>query len=297
MFKPSTQIDPIILGDNQFFGVNHMSQEKGKISERKFAELTEIKKIIHYAMDKGVNGIVFSTHPRIYDICDMIRSDPRLKKELNIYVNLPYIVKYVRMASEMGLYESVKTVFKGQSLLKSTEYFAKSAYAVATSNYLSITNRLVDAELNPFFDLNLKAVFLHNALTDLAIGYQMDNVIKSFYKHIEQKYHAIPAYCTLNYPALCQLLKKSQINNTLIMAAFNKRGFLMNPSRQACEKALHKYPYKVLAMATLASGSIKPDDAYKYLFSLGKIKNVVIGLSSTKHADETFALINQYLKK
>lgn len=81
------------------------------------------------------------------------------------------------------------------------------------------------------------------------------------------------------------------------MASFNKRGFLMNPSRKACEKALTKNNYKVLAMATLASGSIDPHEAYDYLFSLPKIKNIVIGLSSQKHANETFAIINKYLKK
>jgi hypothetical protein len=86
-------IDSIILGDNQFFGVNHMSQDKGQETYEKFKDIAEIRKTLYYAMDNGVTGVMFSTHPAIYQITDMIRSDPVLRKEMGIYVNVPYIVK------------------------------------------------------------------------------------------------------------------------------------------------------------------------------------------------------------
>ena len=57
------EIDPIILGDNQFFGVNHMSQDKGRASYEKFKNLDEIKKTIYFALENGVKGLFFSTHP------------------------------------------------------------------------------------------------------------------------------------------------------------------------------------------------------------------------------------------
>ena len=40
----------------------------------------------------------------------------------------------------------------------------------------------------------------------------------------------------------------------------------MNPSREACEKCLVEHPIEV--MATLASGYLRPTEAYSYLGAL-----------------------------
>ena len=289
-------IDQIILGDNQFFGVNHMSQDKGKITEEKFRDINEIKKLLYIALDNGVKGVMFSTHPAIYQITDVIRSDDVLKKELNIYVNLPYIVKYVSMVNEMGLYRTLNTILKGQSIPQRIRYILSSLYSVSTNDYMGIINRLIDAEMNPFHNLNVRAVFLHNVLADLALGYKMADVVKNFDNYIKDKYDCQPAYGTLNFPAFANFLNQCGIEKSLIMTSVNKKGFLMNPSREASELAIQNSSHTVLAMATLASGSIPPEEAYEYLFSLENIKHVVVGLSSRKHAEQTFKLIRSHMK-
>jgi hypothetical protein len=288
-------IDSIILGDNQFFGVNHMSQDKGQETYEKFKDIAEIRKTLYYAMDNGVTGVMFSTHPAIYQITDMIRSDPVLRKEMGIYVNVPYIVKYVSMVTEMGVYKTVKTMLQGQTFSQRVKYFATSGYNVLTRDYLGITHRLIDVELIPFRGLAIKAIFLHNCLCDLILGYDMTMIIKSFDTYIRKRYGTLPAYGTLNYPLFCRLLEKAGIENALVMASVNKKGFLMNPSRQACEEAMKTYDHTVLAMATLASGSIKPQEAYEYIGSLGTVKHVVVGLSSKGHAEETFRILHGVL--
>jgi hypothetical protein len=290
-------IDSIILGDNQFFGVNHRSQDRGRETYEHFKDISEIKKTIYYALDNGVKGVMFSTYPAIYQITDAIRNDPALKNNLSIYVNVPYIFKYVRMASEMGIFQSIKFVLKGKSTYDNLKYIFQGAKNLLTQDYLGIANRLVDVELSPFYDLNIKAIFLHNCLCDLALGYQLTKALKNFDHYISKKYKVTPAFGTLNYPLFCKMLKDAGIEQSLIMTAVNKRGFLMNPSRVACEDAIRNNVnvYNVLAMATLASGSLKPEEAYEYLFTKNKIKHIAVGLSSKKHADETFKIIHRYL--
>jgi hypothetical protein len=295
MITETPVIDKIILGDNQFWGVNHLSQDKGKETEKKFRSIEEIRSLLHTALDNGVSGVMFSTHPMIYSITDMMRADARLKESMHIYVNVPYIVKYVRMASEMGMLKSVQTVFGGQGILGSAAFLASSAYGALTNDYLSLTNRLIDIEMNPFHDLKVKAIFLHNALTDLAIGYGMSDVLRSFYDYVGNTYHAIPAFGTLNFPALDELLAQANIGPTVIMTAVNKNGFLMNPSRQACEKSIATSKNVVLAMATLASGSLKPEEAYAYLGSLSRVDHVVVGVSTKEHAEQSFSTVRKYL--
>lgn len=288
-------LDSIILGDNQFFGVNHMSHERGKQTQEQFKNMDEIRKVLYMAMDHGVKGVMFSTHPSIYQITDMMRADSALRNHFHIYVNLPYIVKYVTMVNEMGLYNTIKKILEGRSTIDKIKYILQGIVNAGTQNYLQIVNRLIDAELNAFHSLNIKAVFLHNVLGDLVLGYNMEKVICNFDQFIRSKYEAIPAYGTLNYPLFCDLLEKAGISDATVMTSVNKKGFLMNPSRESTELAIQNSNHTVIAMATLASGRIPPQEAYEYLFSLQRVKHVIVGLSSKKHADETFKVLRQYL--
>lgn len=287
-------IDRVILGDNQFFGVNHMSQDKGRATYEQFKDLNEIKRILRYGLSKGVRGVMFSTHPSIYEICDMIRADEELKNNLNIYVNVPYIIKYVSMVTEMGMYNTIKTVLRGKNGKGKTKFVLETGANVLTLNHLGILERLVDVELAPFYDLNVKAVFLHNALCDLILGYDMKEVAVAFDKYVRKRYHAIPAYGTLNFSAFSKFLDDCGLQNSLVMTAVNKKGFLMNPSRDQVVSDIAQSSHTVLAMATLASGRLLPEEAYSYLAETA-VKNVVVGLSSQKHADETFGIIQKYI--
>lgn len=70
----------------------------------------------------------------------------------------------------------------------------------------------------------------------------------------------------------------------------------MNPTREACERCLEENDVQIIAMNTLAGGYLRPQEAFEYLSTYKKIKSVVVGLSSKKHADETFPLLQKYLK-
>ena len=67
-----------------------------------------------------------------------------------------------------------------------------------------------------------------------------------------------PAFATKNLPLLLKKLTSWGISKPLILTHFNKIGFQMNPSREACEKSLAEYDFQVMAMGTLASGHLKP---------------------------------------
>lgn len=287
-------IDKVILGDNQFFGVNHLSEQRGMETREKFKDIEEIRKIMHVAMDYGATGVFFSTHPDIYQITEMMRNDEKIKNHFNIYVNVPYIMKYVSMFNTLGPMGTIEHVLGGTGATQKLKLFSQGIGHMVSMDAMGIFNQLVDVELLPFRGLKIKAVLLHNALCDLALGYQLPHVIQSFDQHIRQTTDAIPGYGTQNYPAFCELLKKAELKNVFVMTIFNKLGFSMNPSREAYEQALKKYDNTVLAMATLASGKLKPQEAYQYLGAVG-VNNVCVGLSSRKHAEETFSAIQAYI--
>ncbi len=288
-------IDSIILGDNQFFGVNHLSQERGNLTREKFKDVSQIRQVLHAALDNGVRGVMFSTHPAIYEITDMMKADPVLRDEMHIYVNVPYVFKYISMMNTMGMYGTIEKMLDGKSVLGKAGYLMKSLFHLGTGNYLQVANRLIDVEMNPFQGLNVKAVFLHNALADLALGYNMLNVVANFHDYVKRTFDAVPAFGTLNFPRFSSFLDDAGVNDSLIMTAINKKGFLMNPGRDSVEEAVENSRHTVLAMATLASGSIRPDEAYEYVFSQRNVKHVVVGASTKEHLSETVRTIRHYL--
>ena len=289
-------IDSIILGDNQFFGVNHMSETKGRNTREFFKDINEIKKIMYFAMDFDVKGVFLSTHPEIYKISEMMRKDSAIKNNMSIYANIPYIMKYISMANIIGIPNTIKYMLQGKTNLENLKFVTSSIKSILTMDYISVLCKLIDVELRPFQDLNVKAVFLHNTLCDLCLGYELYDVIKVFDDYIKKNCSAIPAYGTLNLPTFIKLLEKANMNNALIMSAVNKLGYFMNPGVKEYEKIIPKTNHTILAMSTLASGAIKPKEAYEYLSNIG-IKHIVVGLSTGKHAKETFAMIKKCIIK
>lgn len=287
-------IDRIILGDNQFFGVNHMSEDRGRETYEQFKDMKEIERIMLYALDKGVTGVSFSTHPSIGKVCDMIRANPRLRDNFNIYVNVPYIVKYISMVTQMGMYNAMKSVILSYPKEGRSKFLAKAAGNALTLDHIGVLERLIDMEVSPFRGLNVKAIFLHSALCDIALGYQLKEILLAFDSYIRKAYGAIPGYGTLNFAPFAQYMDEIGLGESLIMTSCNKLGFQMNPSRAACEEEIAATKHTVIGMVTLASGCLKPEEAYEYLAGIG-VKNVIVGLSSPKHADETFGCIERHI--
>ncbi|MDH3796679.1 MAG: hypothetical protein OER83_07390, partial [Flavobacteriaceae bacterium] len=82
----------------------------------------------------------------------------------------------------------------------------------------------------------------------------------------------------------------------LIMAAFNKTGFYINPSLEATEAVLKNPGMNFIPMSTLAAGAIPPREAFEYVGQFPEIKSVVVGMSKKSHIDQTVDLINKYIK-
>ncbi|MEL7519399.1 MAG: hypothetical protein AAFN48_10640, partial [Pseudomonadota bacterium] len=69
-------IDRIVFGDNQFFGINHMSQDKAQDRAERFAKLDNVMGVYDHAMDAGVEAIMLNSNDRARAICDAFRADP-----------------------------------------------------------------------------------------------------------------------------------------------------------------------------------------------------------------------------
>ena len=101
-------MDRILFGDNQFFGVNHMSEEKARQQSIRFREDAAIIEVLDSAYDSGIRTFMCTTHDRMAAICDHIRADPARYRDFAFFPCMPYAHKYANSVTDVGVLETVK---------------------------------------------------------------------------------------------------------------------------------------------------------------------------------------------
>ncbi len=290
-------LDNIILGDNQFFGINHLSSEKGLVKEIYFQDLKNIIQTVEWAAELGATGVMLSTHPRAEEICKAIKSNAALRHNMNVYANIPYVAKYVREANENGIIGLLSNIFLRTSLADKMKIILKGGSGLIKNDLLDLLKILIDIEMACFSGLKVKAIFLHNVLTDIALGLDTQHILEFFVEYVTDRYDVLPGFGTLNLPVLIARLNDRGITNALVMASFNKKGLYMNPSKQAYEQCVSKYQFPLLANSVLASGAIRPKEAFDYVFSHKPDASIIVGASSRSHLEESLGLLRSHYKQ
>lgn len=284
-------MDKVLFGDNQFFAVNHASDEKARAQSIRFKEDSAIIKVIDQAMDLGVNTFMCTTHDRIGNICNHMRANPSRYKDFNIYPCMPYAHKYANAVTELGIMGTIKQYVPGN--IFST--FAKGGFAFLSKDFKALMELLIDAELKMFRGINTPVIFIQNVLVDMILGLKMYDVFSEYDSYIRKKYNAEPGYITMNMPALLDALNTVGIQNPIICSSINKIGFRMSGGIEIYEKYLLEKEFRPIAMQVLAAGALRPKEAIEYLGKFPKIESVLFGASSKANIEETKNLIEQVL--
>lgn len=288
-------IDRIIFGDNQFFGINHMSEEKGRSLAIRFKDIKAIIRVVDIAYECGVCAFMFNTHDRVEKICDYFRAHPGKYADLRLYPSMPYAHKYANAVHEKGLVGALNAfVFSGRSIRQVANTVIRGGMSVINKDLIEVMKLLVDAEMKIFQGLNVPAIFLQNVVTDLLLGFGAKEVFVEFANHIRKIYGAEPAFNTMNMPALVDCLLASGIENPIVCSSINKTGFLMTPARDEYERTLARKPFRPMAMSILASGAISPREAVEYVCRLPNIESIVFGASSKAHITQTVEMIQSH---
>lgn len=289
------RIDKIVYGDNQFFGINHRSQDKAEQLAERFSDINEIFRTYDVAYDCGVRAIMLNSNDKAVAITEYFRQNKSKFHDVNWYPSIPYPHKYANMVAEKGIFGTFNDVImKNSGALGALKMIGGGALAAMNKDGIKLLQLLVDAEMAMFKGLNIKVVFLQNIITDLLLGYQVKDVFQGYCDHIRKKYNAIPGLITLNMPFLVDKLKEWGIEDVVICSSINKIGFTMNPSFDSYLDVLKNNDpskYQMMAMSTLASGAIKPKEAFDFINSLN-VQSVVFGASSERNIKNSLEMIN-----
>jgi len=284
------ELPRILFGDNQFFGVNHMSEEKARAQSMRFQDLQAIIDVLDAAYQEGIRTFMCTTHDRVAEVCDYFRANQAKYPDYEFFPCMPYAHKYANAVTEHGMIEALRLFLPEDGALRS---MVKGGVALANKDIEAIMQLLIDAEMKMFHGLKTPVIFIQNVITDLLLGLKMDVCLKIFHDHVRNKYGAQPGYITMNVPRLLDVLERLGIDNPIVCANINKIGFRMCGGIELYEQTIATRRFRPVAMSVLASGAIAPREAIDYVCKQPRIEAIVFGASSRGNIRQTKALIDE----
>jgi hypothetical protein len=283
-------MDRLLFGDNQFFGVNHMSEEKARTQQMRFQDLSAVMEVLDIAYDEGVRTFMCTTHDRIADVCAIVRSQPERYAGMTFYPCMPYAHKYANAVTDDGFLGAIRRFLPDEGLMDSV---VRGTTSFARKDIEGISTLLIDAELKMFAGLSTPVIWMQNVVVDLLLGLGFTDAFRIFGDHVRNRYGAEPGFITMNLPRLLDTLDEAGQVNPIVCANINKLGFRMSGGVDAYVDALTNRPFRAVAMSVFASGAIPPREALEWVCGLPNLTSIVFGASSRANIVSTKKLVDE----
>jgi len=283
-------MDRLLFGDNQFFGVNHMSEEKARAQAMRFSNLDAVMAVLDNAYDEGITTFMCTTHDRIAEVCDRVRAAPERYERFAFFPCMPYAHKYADAMTELGMLGAAKRFLPDEGMLNAA---VRGGRSLAQKDIEGLTTLLIDAEMTMFRGLRTPVIWLQNVVVDLLVGLGFTDAFRIFSDHVRARYEAEPGFITMNLPMLLDTLDEAGIVNPIVCSNINKIGFRMSGGIDAYHAALTERTFRAVAMSVFASGAIPAREALEWVLALPNIESIVFGASSLTNIRATRRLVEE----
>ena len=286
-----TTMDRLLFGDNQFFGVNHMSEDKARALWMRFQGLDAVFEVLDAAYDEGITSFMCTTHDRVAQVADRVRADPQRYSGFTFLPCMPYAHKYADAVTENGMLGAVRRFLPEEGFVNA---LMRGGRSVATKDVEGLITLLVDAEMGMFRGLSTPVIWLQNVVVDLLLGVGFLDAYTIFADHVRSRYGAEPGFITMNLPRLLDALDLAGLENPIVCANINKIGFRMSGGIDAYREAIDTRTFRAVAMSVFASGAIPPREALEWVCEQPGIESIVFGASSRAHIRATRELVEEF---
>ncbi len=296
----------ILVGDNPFHGVSHISRERSLSRAWNVLDAKHAAELVVTSVNNGANGFTFTVSQTTLSILRQI-NEGKLSNKIALYPLVPNVNEFIRTAgSTGGLPGLAKDLAKKMSAVIDLQLLGNGIRGVICNDPRSLLRAYLKYEylrlrnsIGRRQNLFLASILLHEVVTDMALALDMQWLFRA---HIElmTELELQPGFETRNLPYLVKQFNKWRIDfaGVVIEAPFNPIGFQMCPSKTDCEKAINDAQgSEIIAFSILASGYVKPMQALDYLNNLSGVSGVAIGVSSEKQAIETFSMTAERFTK
>ena len=183
-------MDRLLFGDNQFFGVNHMSEEKARAQALRFQDIDAVIDVLDAAYDEGVGPSCARRTTGSPLVCDHVRANPERYPDFTFYPCMPYAHKYANAVTENGMLGAVKRFLPDEGLMDAA---IRGGTSLANKDIEGITTLLIDAEMKMFQGFATPVIFLQNVVVDLLLGLGFKDAFRIFADHVETATTPSPA--------------------------------------------------------------------------------------------------------
>ena len=271
----------LVLGDNQFFGVNHANISKGAETRMLFDTTEKIKSFILDALACGLDGFMINSNEtgfRLVDEFDFSRLDSRC------HFSVPYPHKYAGVVNDAGIIALVSLVMRQ---LRWSDVWSAVKFLL-TFNAKHLLPVIVQMEIPKSLPKG-SVVYLQNVVTDLTMGLRNGDKLLSAYIRCIQKMGYTPGLITLNLGTLYAMLASEFASENIVVCFnVNKSGFNVFPSVKAVENNIQvikdQTRWELMGMSIFSSGSegVSIAESVDYIKSL-PLAYVVFGSSKLKN--------------
>jgi len=285
-------VDRVLFGDNQFIGVNHLSEEKARQQAARFQDIGSVIEVLDIAFEEGIRVFMCTTQDRMVDVCEHFRQNKSKYPGFKFYPCMPYAHKYANAVTEYGLLGAIQRFVPERNKLLT---LWKGGMSVAKRDVEGIAQLLIDSEMNMFRGLDTPIIFLQNVMTDLLLGLGFKDAFRIFADHVRQRYNAEAGFITMNLPRLLDVLEEVGLDNPIVCSNINKIGFRMCGGLDVYEQTIATRKFRPIAMSVLASGALKPREAIEYIAQQKRVGSLVFGASSRANIRQTKRLVDEIM--
>jgi len=277
----------ILLGDNQFFGINHYDLQKGNLTKEKFSNKEDIQDFIKKTQEIGLDGFMINSNQLGYEIV----KDYQSEKDKEIHYSIPYPHKYASLVNEKGMLYLLKYFLSNTSFFNLVTTLPKFLFTRNIKHLIPLVTSLEVPRNLP----KGSTVYIQNVITDMIIGIKRFDILETFTKDVRRKGYN-PGLITLNPLKLDELIKESTIMNRADLTVcfnINHAGFNVFPKKSLVENFIKgNQNYNLMGMSIFSSGGANINEAIKYIKNLD-LEYVVFGSSKLENIEDNFKRLKE----
>lgn len=288
----------LLVGDNPFQGVSHLSQDRTRQRGEKVTDPRYGAELVRLSLENGADGFMFSVSETTLSILKMV---PRTGKNPKLYAIAPAASDYVRLASRLGTPGLAAHTARQILVSRNSRAITSGLKGITRQDPVSLMKAYlfyeiyrIKSAITP--EAHLSCFLLHEIVTDMALALNLSWLFRSYIDFMF-RLKIKPGLETRNLPYLVDRFMKwgIDLDKIALVAPFNTIGFQMSPSKTDCERTLMNIPQtEVVAMSVLAGGYLKLPEAIDYINGLSQLKGIVVGVSREKHAHD-FRMLKEAL--
>lgn len=280
----------LILGDNQFFGVNHADLKKAEKIKEEFSSEKEISAFICESLDLGLHGFMINSNDLGIDV---IKEFDFNSRETDVHYSIPYPHKYAGIVNDSGVIALLNLVVRN---LRVPDFFHCVKF-LFSFNAMYLMPIVVKLEIPKGLPKG-STVYLQNVVTDLTMGLKNGEKIISYYIKTITNMGFKPGLITLNPGYVYKRMKATHAHEKLTLCFnMNMSGFNLFPSKNQVEDCIEDVQtntkWDLMAMSIFSSGAkgVSIEESINYIksknvdfvvFGSSKLKNIASNISRFK---------------